>query len=561
MRATEIVVHDPTDNERGFHVHQARHRRADPRIVDDATQLRTLDGPLPRCGSRRRQPSMARPRSRESEQLREGYGFAIARLTIQRHRRSLRPHHPEHATAPIIMGHSFGGAFAQVLLDRGLGVAGVAIDSAAVKGVKRLPFSTLRTGWPILRNPLNRHRAVPLSLRQFRYRFANNLKVSRKRRTHRMRDTTCRAAVMSCSKGPAANHTPACCDPYQLPRTRLRAPPLLMIAGGVDHVEPAFDQSFQPEAVREVQVRADGLQGVRRSFAFHPGTGRLGGGRGLCTGLGDQTVSHDPDHIRNRRADGRPLGRLTRGAGVETLLADKVAVVTGGSRGIGLAVTRALAAEGAHVVVGARSTTTLDGLAGVTGMELDLAEASAPERLVQRAVDEHGHVDVLINNVGAVHLRLNGFLETTDRDFDEAMQLNFYTAVRASPRALAHMVARGAGAIVNIASVNAFYQPDGNTVDYGAAKAALVNLTKSLAQEFGSRGVHVNAVSPGPVSTDLWLGDNGVAATVGRSLGVDADTRGSRSSPQWAASPPGDSPHPKKSQLSSCSSHQNGQPT
>ena len=75
------------------------------------------------------------------------------------------------------MGHSFGGAFTQVLLDRGLGAAGVAISSAAVKGVMKLPLSTLRTGWPILRNPLNRHKAVAISLEQFHYRFTNHLDV------------------------------------------------------------------------------------------------------------------------------------------------------------------------------------------------------------------------------------------------------------------------------------------------------------------------------------------------------------------------------------------------
>jgi NAD(P)-dependent dehydrogenase (short-subunit alcohol dehydrogenase family) len=73
------------------------------------------------------------------------------------------------------------------------------------------------------------------------------------------------------------------------------------------------------------------------------------------------------------------------------------------------------------------------------------------------------------------------------------------------------MVAQGMGEIVNIASVNAFFQPDAATIDYGASKAAVVNLTKSLAQEFGPKGIHVNAVSPGPVSTDLWLGEHGVA--------------------------------------------------
>jgi NAD(P)-dependent dehydrogenase (short-subunit alcohol dehydrogenase family) len=86
------------------------------------------------------------------------------------------------------------------------------------------------------------------------------------------------------------------------------------------------------------------------------------------------------------------------------------------------------------------------------------------------------------------------------------------------------MVAQGTGAIVNAASVNAFFQPDAGTIDYGASKAAVVNLTKSLAHEFGSKAVHVNAVSPGTVSTGLWLGEHGVAHTVGDATGVDADT-------------------------------------
>jgi len=102
--------------------------------------------------------------------------------------------------------------------------------------------------------------------------------------------------------------------------------------------------------------------------------------------------------------------------------------------------------------------------------------------------------------------------------------MNFFVAVRAIRAALVPMVARGSGAIVNVASVNAFYQPDATVIDYGAAKAALVNLTKALAQEFGPRGIHVNAVSPGPVSTDLWLGEQGVAQTVAHATGVDADT-------------------------------------
>ncbi len=205
-------------------------------------------------------------------------------------------------------------------------------------------------------------------------------------------------------------------------------------------------------------------------------------------------------------------------------LTDKVAVVTGAGKGIGLAVTRALADEGAHVVAGSRTTSTLEGLDRVTGVEVDLAEPDAPDDLVQRALADHGRLDILVNNVGAVKLRLDGFLATTDDDFAWAMDMNFFIALRATRAALPSMVANGGGAIVNVCSVNAFFQPDGGTIDYGAAKAALLNLSKSLAQEFGPRGIHVNCVSPGPVSTDLWLGEHGVAETVAAATGVDADT-------------------------------------
>ena len=205
-------------------------------------------------------------------------------------------------------------------------------------------------------------------------------------------------------------------------------------------------------------------------------------------------------------------------------LADKVAVVTGASKGIGLAITRALADEGARVVAGARTVDTLEGIDHVTPVALDLVVADGPAQLVQRAIDEHGRVDVLVNNVGAVRLRLEGFLGTSDEEFAWAMEMNFFAALRATRAALGQMLAQGGGAIVNVASVNSFFQPDAGTIDYGAAKAALVNLSKSLAQEFGPRGVRVNCVSPGPVGTDLWLGDHGVAATVAQATGVDAET-------------------------------------
>jgi NAD(P)-dependent dehydrogenase (short-subunit alcohol dehydrogenase family) len=205
-------------------------------------------------------------------------------------------------------------------------------------------------------------------------------------------------------------------------------------------------------------------------------------------------------------------------------LDDKVAVVTGAGKGIGLAIVQALADEGALVVAGSRSTATLDGLDRVTGVAVDLAAPDGAAELVERAVAEHGRVDVLVNNVGAVRLRLDGFLGTSDEEFAWAMEMNFFIALRATRAVLPHMIGQGGGAIVNVASVNAFFQPDAGTVDYGPAKAALVNLSKTLAQEFGPKGIHVNCISPGPVATDLWLGEGGVADTVARTAGIDADT-------------------------------------
>jgi NAD(P)-dependent dehydrogenase (short-subunit alcohol dehydrogenase family) len=203
-------------------------------------------------------------------------------------------------------------------------------------------------------------------------------------------------------------------------------------------------------------------------------------------------------------------------------LSGKVAVVTGASKGIGLAVVRTLAAEGAHVYAGARTTKTLAGIDGVTGVAVDLVEPGGPERLVALALEEHGRLDVLVNNVGGVRLRLEGFVNVSDADFEESLQLNFFAALRATRAAVGAMIPRKEGAIVNVASVNAFFQPDGYAIDYGAAKAALLNVAKALSQELGPQGIRINSISPGQVATDLWLGDHGVAATVGQAIGVDA---------------------------------------
>lgn len=204
-------------------------------------------------------------------------------------------------------------------------------------------------------------------------------------------------------------------------------------------------------------------------------------------------------------------------------LGGAVAVVTGASRGIGLAVTRALVDEGAHVVAGARSASEeLKALAERGAVEIvpvDLATPTGPATLVDAA---GGRVDVLVNNVGAVHPRLGGFLEVTDEQWVESLTLNLLAAVRATRAALPPMLAAGRGAIVNIGSVNAFL-PDPAVIDYGAGKAALNNVAKALSKEVGPRGIRVTWVDPGPVATDLWLGAGGVADTVGTASGQSPD--------------------------------------
>ena len=204
-------------------------------------------------------------------------------------------------------------------------------------------------------------------------------------------------------------------------------------------------------------------------------------------------------------------------------LGGKVAVVTGASKGIGLAVVHELAAEGAKVIAGARTIDSLQGIEDVAPLAVDLAGPDGPARLVEHAIELHGRIDVLVNNVGAAHVRVDGFLATDDEDFESSLNLNFFAALRATRAAVAKMTEQGEGTIVNVASVNSFFEPDGAVIDYGAAKAALVNLAKSLSQELGPKGIRVTSVSPGQVATDLWLDADGVAATVGRATGTDAD--------------------------------------
>jgi len=142
--------------------------------------------------------------------------------------------------APIIMGHSFGGAFTQVLLGRGLGAAGVAIDSAAVKGILTLPLSTLRSGFPVLRNPANNHKAVALTAEEFHYAFGNTMSEGESLAAYERYAVPGPGRVLF--QGAFANFNPHAATRVDF--NKADRAPLLLIAGGSDHVvPPAIDKS------------------------------------------------------------------------------------------------------------------------------------------------------------------------------------------------------------------------------------------------------------------------------------------------------------------------------
>jgi len=141
-------------------------------------------------------------------------------------------------TAPIIMGHSFGGTFVQLLVDAGYGRAGVSIDGAAVKGVKALPFSEIKATFPVLHNPANLHRAVPITEAEFHYAFTNNLSDEESKKVYDRYAVPVPARVLF--QGGFANFTPHAPTTYNFANDD-RAP-LLFIAGGNDHILPPVVQ-------------------------------------------------------------------------------------------------------------------------------------------------------------------------------------------------------------------------------------------------------------------------------------------------------------------------------
>jgi NAD(P)-dependent dehydrogenase (short-subunit alcohol dehydrogenase family) len=194
-------------------------------------------------------------------------------------------------------------------------------------------------------------------------------------------------------------------------------------------------------------------------------------------------------------------------------LQGKVAIVTGASKGIGVATASALLDEGAHVVANSRtSTPELDALAarGATVVLADITAADTPQRLVDAALSTYGRLDVLVNNVGAAGAH-SSFLDVDDAEWARMFDVTFFSAVRTSRAALPALLDTG-GVIVNISSINARL-PFPMVVDYSAAKAAMANLTKTLSEEFAPRG---------PVRTPFWTDPGGMAHAVAAGAGVTA---------------------------------------
>lgn len=201
-------------------------------------------------------------------------------------------------------------------------------------------------------------------------------------------------------------------------------------------------------------------------------------------------------------------------------LKGKTAVVTGGNRGIGLAIVRALVAEGVDVTVATRTESPDLAELGeaVTWVGVDLTTQRGAERLAQRA----GEVDILVNNLGGTiqrSLGAGGFLNIDDDSWRQTFELNLFSAVRVTRGLLPGLLARR-GAVISISSISGRIAC-GSVADYGAAKAALTFLSKALAEAYGAQGLRALTVTPGIVRTESVTDPGGVYGPSARAAGED----------------------------------------
>jgi 3-oxoacyl-[acyl-carrier protein] reductase len=193
-------------------------------------------------------------------------------------------------------------------------------------------------------------------------------------------------------------------------------------------------------------------------------------------------------------------------------LRERVCVVTGSTGGIGRETARLLAEEGARVVIAGRESArverTREEIGAAFGIARDLAEPGAPEELIAEASAQVGPIDVLVNNVGVAYQV--SFDELTDQQWEEMWQLNVMSFVRAIRAVLPGMRERGRGVIVNVSST-AGKRPSTSMPNYSVTKAAVLSLSRLVADLYAGDGIRCNAVTPGPTATEAWLGEGGLA--------------------------------------------------
>lgn len=189
-------------------------------------------------------------------------------------------------------------------------------------------------------------------------------------------------------------------------------------------------------------------------------------------------------------------------------LAGRVALVTGGGRGVGRAIALALAAAGADVAIASRSAAAgspvqrdIEALGrNVLVLQSDVTEPEAPDRIIEQTIESLGGLNILVNNSGVTHVA--PALETSDEDWDRIIATNLTGAFRVARAAGRHLTAQGSGKIINVASMVGL-RGASHLVAYCASKAGLINMTRALALEWAQFGVQVNALAPGFVETDM----------------------------------------------------------